>query len=127
MPRSAQSPLSRVLEYFRTTSLEVLAETFPLVQEIISDRRAKSSKAKARATKGPRAAAVATVAEAGPAPVVDDAVAAKKKAARAKYKAKAAAKKKALKVAAQPVAQSLPDVGADTEVVQPDEYEPVGV
>ena len=61
MPRSTQSALSRVLEYVRTTPLEVLEETFPLVQDIIRERRAKSSAAKARATKATKTPAAATV------------------------------------------------------------------
>lgn len=55
------SAAGRMIEFFRTASMEVAEFALGQVQDVLRERRAKSQAAKARASK-PATAAVATVA-----------------------------------------------------------------
>lgn len=57
MSRTAESPVARILHYFRDTDLPIAAEIWALVQDVMKERRQRSQKAQARAlagTAGPR-------------------------------------------------------------------------
>lgn len=52
MPRTAQSKVGGVVAFFRAASLEIMDVAFDLVRDVVQERRGKSAKAKARASKG---------------------------------------------------------------------------
>lgn len=52
MPRAQTSPSGKMVEFFRTVSMEVAEFALGQIQDILRERRARSKAAKERATKG---------------------------------------------------------------------------
>lgn len=130
MPRSQQSPLGKVLEYFRTVNLATLPDAYGLVQDIVRQRQGRSQQAK-KAAKAPAPTGTTTAAAS---PASTEAVATPK--AKKKPGPKKSHKKKvpqALPGATagpstgqgQTLSVPLPDAGADPDVLQPigDEFD----
>lgn len=59
MPRAAKSKISEIVGFFRTCSLEVMDVAKELVEDVVRERKGKSTKAKARAQATQPAAPVA--------------------------------------------------------------------
>lgn len=57
MPRAEQSKAAQIVNFFRTSQIDVAAMVLGLCQDAVRERKQKSADAKARATTGATAAA----------------------------------------------------------------------
>lgn len=108
MPRATQSKVTTILDVFRKLSLDAAELVYGQVQDIMRDRRSRQAKGKRPAVLAAPPAPVA----AAPAPK--------------KRGPKPGAKKKQVRRRRTPANTPLPDVGADQDVLTPqdDELEP---
>lgn len=114
MPRLAQSKIGMILEFFRSSSLEIAEFAYAQVQDVMRERHTRQSKGKAAAGKVKQQAGGAAT----PADQLESIGAAGASAGTPPKRAKVA-KKKAKAKKGGPVPQALPDVGADTTIAQP--------